>query len=57
MNFNKLGVTSDSQVAVEVNYEMISIHQTVTGPQNQDVSTEPITTNQCPAYYVVSQHK
>ena len=54
MNFNKLDVSSDGQVAVEVNYEMISIQQTVTGPQNQDVSTDPITTNQCPAYGVVS---
>ena len=50
----KLGSSSDGQAPVEVNYEMTSIHQTVTGSQN--VSTDPITTNQCPAYGVVSQH-
>ena len=33
---------------------MISIHQTVTGQQNENISTDPITTNQCPAYGVVS---
>ena len=54
MNFNKLGSSSDGQAPVEVNYEMTSIHQKVTGSQN--VSTDPITTNQCPAYGVVSQH-
>ena len=50
----KLGTSSDGQAPVEVNYEMISIHQTVTGSQN--ISTDPITTNQCPAYDVVSHH-
>ena len=50
----KLGSSSDGQAPVEVNYEMTSIHQIVTGSQN--VSTDPITTNQCPAYDVVSQH-
>ena len=56
MNFNKLGVSSDGHAAIEVNYEMISIQQTVTGLQNENVSTNPITTNQCPAYGVVPQH-
>ena len=49
----KLGANSDSEAVVEV-YEMIPI-QHVTGPQYENIVTDPIT-SQCPAYAVLSQH-
>lgn len=48
----KLGDSSGSEAVVEV-YEMIPI-QHVTGPQYENIVTDPIT-SQCPAYAVLSQ--